>query len=146
MSMNKKYRDHEKEAAIQALHGVAKGMTSEDGVLQFVNEMLTESEQLVIGRRVLIAQMLLTGHSQAEIKEKLHVSPNTFIRTRKWVEKQIPNYGEALKEAKRAEESRQKKRGGFEYINPFSFTGMKKKYPMHFLLFNIADELWNKGR
>lgn len=144
MSGNKKYRDHEKDLALKALRGMAEGMREKDAVITFVDELLTESEKLVLGRRVLIAQMLVTGHSQAEIREKLHVSPNTFTRTRKWLDKQIPNYGEALKDFEKNRPS--KKLGGFGYGNPLSFGGLKKKYPAHFLLFNIVDELFKKAR
>ena len=142
MNGNKKYREHEKDPAIEALRNMAKGMQEKDSVIKFIDELLTESEKLVLGRRVLIAQMLVTGHSQAEIREKLHVSPNTFIRTRKWLEKQIPNYGEALKEFEKNKP--QKKARAFGYTNPLSFGGLKKKYSMHFLLFNIADGLFKR--
>jgi len=140
-SMNKKYRDADKEEAVRALHGVAKGMTDKDSVLEFVKVMLTESEQHVIGRRILLAQMLLTGHNHTEIKERLHISPNNFIRTRRWVEKQIPNYREVAKEVDKTQE---RKSGGFAYINPLTFTGMKRKSSKHFLLSNISDDLLKK--
>jgi uncharacterized protein YjcR len=103
---------------------------------------MTESEKLVLGRRVLIAQMLVAGHTQAEIREKLHVSPNTFISTRKWLDKQIPNYKEALSDLEKA--GGKKKAGGFGYGNPLSFGGLKKKNPAHFLLFNLSDSLFKK--
>lgn len=142
MSGNKKYREHDKDAAIRALRNMAEGMREKDSVLTFIDGLMTESEKLVLGRRVLIAQMLVTGHTQAEIREKLHVSPNTFTSTRKWLDKQIPNYKEALGDLEKA--GSQKKVGGFGYGNPLSFGGLKKKNPAHFLLFNMAEGLSKK--
>lgn len=142
MTKNKKYQASADVPAIEALHGVARGMTGEDAVTQFIDVMLTENEQLIIGRRVLLAQMLLTGHSHAEIREKLHISPNTFVRLRRWVKKLVPNHAEVLEQFKQEQAGRSKKRG--LSINPFSFGSTKKKPPVHFLLLNIADEFLEK--
>lgn len=144
MNSNKKYRDPEKDLALKALSAMAEGMHEKDAVTTFIYELLTESERLVLGRRVLIAQMLVTGHSQSEIREKLHVSPNTFTRTRKWLDKQIPNYGEAMKDFEKNRLG--KKAGAFSYTNPLSFGGLKKRYSIHFLLFNLADELFKRDK
>lgn len=142
MSGNKKYREQERDPALKTLHDMAEGMKEKDSVTTFINEVLTESERLVLGRRILIAQMLVTGHSQAHIREKLHVSPNTFVRSRKWLNKQIPNYEEVTKEL---ENSRLKKKtGAFGYTNPLSFGGLKKKPSTHFLLLKIPEELFKK--
>lgn len=142
MSGNKKYREHEKDPALRALHSMAEGMREKDSVITFIEEVLTESERLVLGRRILIAQMLVTGHSQASVREKLHVSPNTFTRTRKWLEELIPNHQETLKDFEKSKPG--KKTGAFGYTNPLSFGGLKKKPSTHFLLFNIADELFKR--
>ena len=136
--MKKKYREDDKGEAIRALHGVAKGMNDKDSVMEFVKVMLTESEQLVIGRRVLLAQMLLTGHSQSDIKDKLHISPNNLIRTRRWLEKQIPNYKELISSIN---DTQEKKQTSFGYMNPLSFKGLRRKKAGHFLLANISKDL-----
>lgn len=137
MSTYKKYPDSAKQPALKALYGVAEGMKGEDAVVEFIENMLTENEQLIIGRRVLLTQMLLTGHSHTEIKEKLHISPNTFVRLRRWAKKQAPNYNEIVKYFKEERSGETKRRSGFT----FPFGGAKKKTPTHFLLTNIASDL-----
>lgn len=136
MSTKKKYEGSDKDLAIKALRGITEGLAGEDGVNTFISELLTESEQFIIGRRILIAQMLIAGHSQIDIRDRLHISPNTMIRTRKWLEKRIPNYKEIL-------ETEVSSKGGkrFDYMNALSFRTPKKKAPTHYLLCNIAEEL-----
>jgi Trp operon repressor len=147
MSINhKKLNSRQREIILEALFSSAKEIHKNNSVEYFINTLLTESEQITIGRRILIAQMILAGKTQSEISYLLNVSPNTFTRTRKWLNKQIPNYNDALKEyqkehsAKSSNPTKNKK----IYVDPVSFKGLRKKFPMHFLLFNIAEELITK--
>jgi len=140
MSTNIKKLSHsKKEESRSALFSLAKNMKGEDAVAEFINHLLTESEQVTIGRRILIARMLLAGKNSAEIKSTLSVSPNTFSRTRKWLQRELPNYADALKDFENQQQQKKdvKRKTKREYIDPFSFTALRHKYPMHFLLFNI---------
>jgi Trp operon repressor len=147
MSKNiKKLSSVQKELTLTALYEGAKKLDGEYPAVDFINELLTESEKIKIGRRILIAQMILGGCYQTEIQRKLGVSPNTFTRTRKWLEGQIPEYGQALRDSNQSDEiqKRARKAAGKEsksHYNPATFTGMRKKYPLHFLFFNLAEEL-----
>ncbi|MFT7507051.1 MAG: Trp operon repressor [Acidimicrobiales bacterium] len=144
MSTNhKKLNSRKKELILEALYAGVKSMPQDNSVEYFINTLLTESEKITIGRRILIAQMILAGKTQAEIRYILGVSPNTFTRTRKWLNKQIPHYDDAIKKHAVEQMARAVKRNGTrkKYIDPLSFTGLRKKFPMHFLLFNVAEEL-----
>lgn len=146
--MSKRVSHHkpkEREKILNALFSTARSMGDGGAVEKFIIELLTESEQLTIGRRILIAQMILSGKSQAQISYELSVSPNTFSRTRKWLEKQLPNYGDAISEHKEkldtAKDAKIKQR---KHIDPTSFAALRRKYPAHFLLFTIAEGLFKK--
>lgn len=130
---------------LQALFSTARSISGDDAVSIFIKNVLTESEQILIGRRLLIAQMILSGKKQAEIMYELNVSPNTFSRTRKWLNGQIPEYDKALKEFQAEQKSiandsiaSKPKR---TKVDPHSFEALKRKYPAHFLLFSLFDEL-----
>ncbi len=144
-----KLKYSEKQVTLDALMSVAECMSSRDGVVTFINELLTESERITIGRRILIAQLILAGKSQAEISYNFNVSPNTFSRTRKWLQGQVPHYEDSLKayqlevedrQAKKSLQNRQQK----EHIESLTFSHLRKQYPMHFLLFNLADAVLKK--
>lgn len=125
---------------MSALHGTAAKIYGAKGLSSFLNELLTESEQLTLGRRILISQMILAGRSRNEIRAELDVSPNTITTTRKWLLKQLPHYDDVLK-AQKAEQGRVQDNKRKRYSAPYTFAAMKRKYPAHFLLFNIVDGL-----
>ncbi|MCA9354926.1 helix-turn-helix domain-containing protein [Candidatus Kaiserbacteria bacterium] len=147
MSKNLKHvKPSERKRVINALYKTARSMPQKDPVVTFISSVLTESEQVLIGRRLLIAQMILAGKKQTEIAYELDVSPNTFSRTKKWLSGQIPEYDKALKEY-RAEQNRLKGDSKLIHSNfatPFSFTALRKKYPAHFLLFALIYQVNKK--
>lgn len=118
-------------------------MPQSKSVILFINTLLTEDEQVTLGRRLLICQMILKGKTQAEIRYELGVSPNTFTRTRKWLTREIPEYQNALMAHKKkvSEKRNSLTKRKREFAAPLTFSNLKKRYPMHFLLFNIADEI-----
>lgn len=150
--MSKKIKNlnpQQKELTLTALYECAKKMNGEYPAIDFIDELLTESEKIKIGRRILIAQMILAGCHQTEIRRKLGVSPNTFTRTHKWLEGQIPEYDQAIRESNKIEGIRVRKkevilRRTKKHYDPLTFAGVRKKFPMHFLFFNLAEELLTK--
>lgn len=130
-------------SALAALHKSGETFAQNEGTLSFIDTVLTEGEQIVIGRRILIAQLILQGFTYYEINDRLQVSPNTFSKVRKWLASQMPNYETVLKEVSsaQAEKAAQRDKRTKQRIEPFSLAALKKKYPMHFLLLNLIDEL-----
>ncbi len=106
----------------------------------FLEGLLTPSEQIMLGRRIWIARMLLEDKTYQEIGERLLVGPNTVMRTELWLQGLLPDYDKELarfeKEQNRIDtEELHKKRKRQAAQNPFGFTALKMKYPLHFLFF-----------
>jgi Trp operon repressor len=102
----------------------------------FLEGLLTQSEQIMLGRRIWIARMLLENKTYQEIGERLHVGPNTVMRTELWLQGMLPDYDKEIQRLEREEKEelhRERKREAAQ--NPFSLTALKLKYPLHFLLF-----------
>jgi len=138
-----KYKPTLRKEILEALYDSAESMTKTEGVKGFIDSVLTESEKTIIGRRILIAKFTLAGFSQPEIHERLQgVSPNTFGRIYKWLNEQFPGYDAALRQSKKEEQQRADKRRKPrpEYVDPFSLRGLKRRFPLHFLLFNLVDK------
>lgn len=136
-----------KEDALSALFAVAHNLKGDQAAAEFIKYFLTESEQVTIGRRIQIATMLQSGVSQKEIRERLRVSPSTFSRTRKWLERETVTYGEAVKARQRprdGEAAEQPEKAELPPIAPFSFAALKRKYPMESLLSQLSSRL--RGR
>lgn len=139
----KKLSPYDKKEILEALNSVATELKGSAAVITFINHLLTESEKITIGRRVLMAKMIIEGYTRAEIRHKLGVSPNTFSRTRKWLEREIPDYETTLKQFATDQNNKKVRnklpsKGRRQLL---SLADLKHRYPMHFLLLNIIDEL-----
>ncbi len=135
-----------KKAALDTLFSTVAKLRQKDAAAVFIRQLLTEDEQETVGRRLLIAKMLLSGKTQAEVRAELGVSPNTFTRTRKWLTKEIPEYGAALAAHDREKKAKKPAKEWRERHQPFTLADLKRRYPAHFLLFNLADALMDRSR
>ena len=141
--MLKRSLPSQQKLAINALLKATAQMSGKNAASTFVKELLTEAEMVTVGRRLLMARMILSGKTQAEIRAELGVSPNTFTRVRKWLEREIPEYGEAVKDHNKRQREKIKKRqkSHKDRPRPFTLADLRRRYPAHFLLFNVSEEL-----
>ena len=136
------------EKSIDALRESTLAAAVKGSSFLFLQTILTESEQIMLGRRLLIMRMLLSGAPQNEIRLQLRVSPNMVGKINKWLIEQIPEYETVTKKvvsesrARAALRTKPKR----QYVDPLSFAALRKKYPLHFLLFNIAEEMIRRRR
>lgn len=133
--MKKQIKDLSKEERIKTLDALYTATSSLDTRAQmkaFLRDLLTESERIMLGRRILIAQKLLEGKGWRSIAEEMEVGADTVYRVQQWLLDAFPGYETAIAEMEQAMKSREKKS---------TLDRLKKKYPLHFLLFNIYDEL-----
>jgi len=112
-----------------------------DEVRNFFRDLLSETEAVMLARRIRIAKLLLENNSYADIHEKTQAAPSTIASVQRWLEGQNGGYRKSLpklqKEVKRRGQVALKSRAGME---PYSLEWMKKKYPLHFLISNAIDE------
>jgi len=132
--------EQERIKTLDALYTAASSLRGREDMRLFLRDLLTESERIMLGRRIIIARMLLAGTSALDISEQMKVGMDTIYRIERWLDDQFPGFEKALQGMEKQIVSRKKKAKESE---PFSFAYLKRKYPMHFLLFNIADELRN---
>ena len=86
----------------------------------------------MLGRRILIARSLLRGESTLEIGHRMKVGYDTVYRVERWLQDALPGYENAIAGLE-AEIKRRKLKQ--ERVEPFAYGWLKKKYPLHFLLF-----------
>ena len=138
----RKVKKEDKIKYLDALYTAIASLKSRDEVKSFLRDLLTESERIMIGRRILVAQKLLQEQSYIQIKQELGVGMDTIMRVQRWLEDENYGYEDTIKKLEKVLESRQKKID--KYHDPYSFEGLKRRYPMHFLLFNLFDDLKKK--
>jgi Trp operon repressor len=129
-----KSRKHCLDLLVTATKDVATHSAYED----FFKGLLTPSEQIMLGRRIWIARLLLARKSYQEIGAELCVGPNTIRRTELWLRGQLPDYEKILIEAEEAATQLEQKR--MVKNNPLDFAALKKRYPLHFLLFPMPKK------
>lgn len=105
--------------------------------------LFTESEQVMLVRRIQITKRLIAGRSSIAIRRELRVGQATIENMQQWLKKGLPTYQKVFHDL--YEELCRKERQSRPII-PYSFRWMRRKYPMHFLLFNlILDDIdWEK--
>jgi Trp operon repressor len=117
----------------QLLFAAAQDATVNGATKAFLEGLLTPSEQIMLGRRIWIARLLLENKTYQEIGAQLKVGPNTVMRTELWLQGLLPDYDKELVAAEKEEVIKNRKRTAAQ--NPFGLTAMKMRYPLHFLLF-----------
>lgn len=125
--------DEERIETLDTLYTAAGTVRGREAMKLFLRDLLTESERLMLGRRILIARMLLLRCTYAEIGAELQVGQNTIRRIEIWLQDQLPGYEQALEGLEKEYSKRAQKRDIAR--NPFGYAALKKKYPLHFLLF-----------
>ena len=131
--MKRKMRDLTKKEIIvtlDALYTAASAIKGRDAVKLFLRDLLTSSERIMLGRRIIIARMLIAGVSHEEIERRLRVGRGTIGRVNKWLHDQFPGFEKAIAEMERIYELRSKRstRG----LEPFSASWMRRRYPLMF--------------
>lgn len=107
---------------------------SRDEVKNFFKDLLSESEAIMLSRRIMIAKCLLEGMTYEEIRVRMKAGYDNIAKIHNWLVSGFGGYEKAIKEFNKALERR-----GFDKIppKPLSFEWLRKKYPLHFLLFNL---------
>jgi len=100
--------------------------------------LLTRKEKVVLGRRVLIAQAIAAGKTRSEVMALMQVSPNTFTRIKHWLESELSEYASA--------HDTNNPTSSTQPTSPFSYEQMKQRYPGHFLLFSLTEELFKLAK
>jgi uncharacterized protein YerC len=127
----KELSDQERMKTLDALYTAAGSVHGRGAMKLFLRDLLTESERIMLGRRIMVARLLLTGAQTKEIGKRMGVGYDTVYRVRRWLEDQFPGYETAIKEMEKEFTKRAEKK----LFATSMLYRLKKKYPLHFLLF-----------
>lgn len=137
--------EKERILILDALYTAAGTVRGRAAMRVFLRDLLTESERIMMGRRILIARELLAGKKYDEVVESLGVGRATVRKVERWLHDQFPGYENAIKDMEKEFKARiprqssptvRKSRNFDSYLYATSaLYRLKKKYPLHFLLF-----------
>lgn len=123
--------EQERIKTLDALYTAVSSVRGRTAIKMLLRDLLTESERVMLGRRILIARLLLHGETYESIGMRLGTSHPTIGRVHRWLRDQLPGYEDAIYALEKELEKRDFKR---KYAQSPLFR-LKKKYPLHFLLF-----------
>lgn len=115
-------------------------LDTREEIENFFKDLLSETESLMLARRIRIARLLLEGKSYEDIRIAMQTSYVTIAGVHRWLQgrnegyaRMLPRLEKELAVQKKAARSQHAQRevGSFEWL--------KKRYPLHFLLFNLLD-------
>lgn len=143
--MKRKLKDLTKKetiATLDTLYTAASAVKGRDKMKLFLRDLLTPSERIMLGRRIIIARMLLAGQGYDDIVRRMKVGKTTIARVDRWLSDQMPGYENAIKGMEKEFDRR-----AWEHARPElgTLAYLKKKYPLHFLLFPPSKQKHSFG-
>lgn len=114
-------------------------LKTRDEVKHFFKDILSESEAVMLARRIEIAKRLLKSDSYEKISADLKVGMDTISRVQQWLTSGFGGYEKAIHGSTRELNRRFNRKTKMIDEMPYSFEWIKKKYPLHFLLFNLLS-------
>src|SRR2546421_2818309 len=93
--------DRHRIEVLDALYTSASAVKGRQAMKLFLRDLLTESERIMMGRRILIARRLLTNGTYDDIGKDLGVGHDTIRRVDRWLYDQFPGYERAIKDMER---------------------------------------------
>src|SRR3989338_311911 len=114
----KKIRSDIKSKCLDALYAALDFAKERNELKSFVNDILTEGEKVMIGRRILIAKRLLTKQSYRKIVAEMGGGLDTVYRVKKWLGGRHKGYEKVVEKVKKVVRSSAKRQSGFRDYYP----------------------------
>lgn len=127
----KQLSEAERIETLDALYTAAGTVHGRDAMKVFLRDLLTESERIMLGRRIIIARRLIASSTYDDIATELKVGYDTIHRIQRWLHDQMPGYEKAVQGMEKEFEKRKMKK----LYATSALARLKLKYPGHFLLF-----------
>ncbi len=134
--MKKRFYDvkpQRRKRMLKEFCGMISGVKTDENAEKFLRDLLTPGELIMIMHRIEIAKMLLIGFSYMDIRKKLRVGFNTIGTVNRWLYSGFGGYMNEFKETKNQKQRR-------KILPTNEWQRIKKKYPAHFLIFNLLDK------
>ncbi len=138
---SEKLKKETREKFLDILYAALDHAKSQNGVKSFISDILTESEKIMLGRRILIAKRLLEKQSYPQIVREVGVGFDTIYKVKKWLGGRHQGYKKVVEKFDRIIRSKKLKSGFRDYYPSGSFADLKRRYKSYYWLSNLLDEI-----
>jgi len=130
----------QKDSLLDELWSMIALLENIDQVRAFFKDLLSETEGIMLARRVRIARLLLQGESYENIQSSTKAGTNTIASVQRWLEGENQGYKTSLPALQKEIARRQRKNNTTPpNRDEQPLEWLKSKYPLHFALFNAWD-------
>ena len=126
---------------IAEFYDTINSLKNREEVRLFFKDLLTPDEIAMLMRRVEVAALLLAGFTYEQIEELLGVGRGKITNVQRSLTKDGKGYKISIKRLLQLRRDRIKKIKKIKKAHNSAFQNLKNKYPLHFLLFNLVDEI-----
>ncbi len=141
-----KIKNDIKSKCLDALYAALDFAKERNETKSFINDILTEGEKIMVGRRILIAKRLLINQPHRRIVAEMGVGLDTVYRVKKWLGGRHKGYEKVVEKINKAVGSSVKRRSGFRDYYPTSgLAEIRRRYKSYYWLSDLLDEI-NKDK
>lgn len=130
---------------LDEFYSIVTLLETKEEVKNFFKDLLSSSEALMLARRIQIAKLLVAGGSYDAVREATGAGYATIGNVQRWLDAGFGGYIKALENL-----NDKIRHGEAQYAKSFNnpWDGIKKKYPVHFAISNMFEQLekWNQER
>lgn len=133
-----------KEKRIQMIgefYDVVTSLKNREEVRLFFKDLLTPDEIATLMRRIEVAVLLTAGFTYKQISQILGVGKDKIANVQKSLNKDGEGYKIIIKRLLEKRKKRLKMQKKRNKAARSTFEKLKQKYPLHFLLLNLIDEI-----
>lgn len=143
---SKKLKKEVRNKFLDVLYAALEYAKSKNEIKSFVNDVLTESEKIMLGRRILIAQKLTLKTPYNQIVRDLGVGLDTIFRVQKWLGGRHRDYVNVIEKIKKKIRSNLVTKSEFkDYYLSGGFADLKRRYKSYYWLSDLLEEI-NKNK
>ncbi len=137
----KKIKKDAKSRYLDALYAALDFAKERNEIKSFINDILTEGEKVMVGRRILIAKRLLTKQPYRKIVAEMGVGLDTVYRVRKWLGGRYKGYEMVVEKIKKAVRPMKQKSEFKDYYPTSGFAEIRRRYKSYYWLSDLLDEI-----
>ncbi len=131
-----------KNKYLDALYTALEYAKARNEVKQLISDLLTESEQIMFGRRILIAKGLLKKWPHDQIVREMGVGLDTVYRVQKWLGGRHKGYEKVVEKIKKSVRPKSKRKSEFlDYYPTGGFAEVRRRYKSYYWLSDLLDEI-----
>ena len=138
---SEKLKKETREKFLDILYAALDYAKSKNEVKSLVNDILTESEKIMLGRRILIAKRLLEKQSYPQIVREVGVGFDTIYKVKKWLGGRHQGYKKVVEKFDRMIRPKKLKSGFRDYYPSGPFDDLKRRYRSYYWISNLLEEI-----